>query len=376
MKETIGLYIHIPFCEKMCHYCNFLTFARQEHKINDYINYLIKEIALYQSEEYAVDSIFFGGGTPSYVAGEQIQAIMQAVYDNFQVLEDCEITIEMNPESINEEKLACYLKAGINRFSMGVQSFDNQVLRFMGRLHNRETVYQKLALLKAMGCQNLGIDLMFGNPKQTLEVLQADLEQALQLDIDHISYYSLMIKENTPFERWLATGQMQLLDDEEERDMYHLIQEQLTKNGYEQYEISNFARKHKYSRHNLKYWTLHDYLGLGLGASSNIGLERFTNLASFDSYFQAIDVGRRPIEQVELLNWSEREKEYIMLNMRLLKGFNIQDFNRKFQLDFRSKYQEVLDKHVNYGLIQFEGDYLSFTKLGLDIGNQFYIDII
>lgn len=376
MKPTIGLYIHIPFCEKMCHYCNFLTFVRREGTINQYAEYLIKEIELYKEKDYQVDTIYFGGGTPSYIDESWIAKIMEAVYENFIVLDDCEISIEMNPESVTLEKLRAYLAAGINRFSMGVQSFNDDVLKLMGRLHNRKTVFDKVELMRQAGCHNFGIDLMFANPKQDFSILEEDLYQATQLDVNHISYYSLMIKDDTPFKRWVETGQIKLITDEEEREMYHFIQTELRQHGFNQYEISNFARDGKVSRHNQKYWRLDDYLGLGLGASSNIGLKRFDNERKFEDYFQKIDRYEYPIEFVEDLDLEQREKEFIMLNMRLLKGFSIEEINQKFNIDFLTKYKKAIDKHLNYGTVMVDDQRFAFTDYGLDIGNQFYLEIL
>ncbi|MGX7108029.1 radical SAM family heme chaperone HemW [Facklamia miroungae] len=375
MKERIGLYNHIPFCQKKCHYCDFLTFVDMEDKMDEYIDYLVKEMALYHGR-YQLDTIYFGGGTPSYLAAEQMAKIMESISKHFEILPDCEISIEMNPESVTKEKVETYLKYGFNRFSMGVQSFDNATLRMMGRLHDRQKVYEKVALLKELGVEKLGIDLMFGNPKQDMAVLKHDIELAMQLPINHISYYSLMIKENTPFQRWVLTGQMRVLDDEIERKMYHYIQSELAKHGFHQYEISNFAKGEVESRHNKKYWQLENYLGLGLGASSNIDLVRFVNHRRFADYYGMIDQGKFPIQISERLSVEDREKEYIMLNLRLLEGFAFQAINQRFQINFLEKYQDVLTKHKKLGLIDYDHERIWFTEKGLDMGNQFYLDII
>ncbi|MBG9980356.1 radical SAM family heme chaperone HemW [Facklamia lactis] len=376
MKHTIGLYIHIPFCQKKCHYCDFLTFVDQDDQIEEYIQYLVREISLYGSQNYALDTIYFGGGTPSYISADQMTRIMQAVYEYFEVLPGCEISIEMNPESVTEEKVTCYLENGFNRFSMGVQSFDDRTLRMMGRLHDEKTVFNKVDLLRRLGIQRLGIDLMFGNPKQDMQVLERDIDCALSLPINHISYYSLMIKDNTPFQRWVLTGQIKILEDEVEREMYHYIQSRLIESGFDQYEISNFAKGGAESRHNKKYWKLENYIGVGLGASSNMDLIRFANYRRFKDYFEKIDQGEFPIQTSEKMNREEREKEYIMLNLRLLKGFKVADINQRFGIDFTSKYAEVLQKHQALGVIDYNEEQVRFTKYGLDIGNQFYLDIL
>ncbi len=375
-NNTVGLYLHIPFCQKKCHYCDFLTFVNRDDTIHEYVNYLIKEIQLYKDHDYSVDTIYFGGGTPSHIDADYIAEIMQAIDQNFNILPECEISIEMNPESVSREKLTAYVTAGLNRFSMGVQSFDDQVLKLMGRLHNRQSVLEKIDLMAELEVGKFGIDLMFANPRQSLEVLKEDLAIAARLPVNHISYYSLMIKDNTPFHRWIQTGQIKLVDDETERYMYHLIQEKLTAHGFHQYEISNFAKKGAESRHNKKYWTLEDYIGLGLGASSNIGLERSVNQPSFTKYFDMIDKGKLPVQSSEKLSGEEREKEYIMLHLRLLQGFDIDEINQRFKINFIEKYQDAIEKHLNYQTVGLKDNRFYFTPRGLDIGNQFYLDIL
>lgn len=375
-NNTVGLYLHIPFCQKKCHYCDFLTFVNRDDTIHEYVNYLIKEIQLYKDHDYSVDTIYFGGGTPSHIDADYIAEIMQAIDQNFNILPECEISIEMNPESVSREKLTAYVTAGLNRFSMGVQSFDDQVLKLMGRLHNRQSVLEKIDLMAELEVGKFGIDLMFANPRQSLEVLKEDLAIAARLPVNHISYYSLMIKDNTPFHRWIQTGQIKLVDDETERYMYHLIQEKLTAHGFHQYEISNFAKIGAESRHNKKYWTLEDYIGLGLGASSNIGLERSVNQHSFTKYFDMIDKGKLPVQSSEKLSGEEREKEYIMLHLRLLQGFDIDEINQRFKINFIEKYQDAIEKHLNYQTVGLKDNRFYFTPRGLDIGNQFYLDIL
>ena len=376
VQESTGLYIHIPFCEKICHYCDFLTFVNQDHLIEKYVTYLVKEMALYKDKEFILDTIYFGGGTPSYLSASLIDQIMAGIRTNFIISSDCEISIEMNPESVTRDRIQTYIDNGFNRFTMGVQSFNNDTLKLMGRIHDKETVFDRIALLKQMGVENLGIDLMFANPRQGMDILKSDIDLAMTLDLQHISYYSLMIKEGTPFERWVQTRQIQLFEDEVERAMYHYIQETLLSHGFIQYEISNFAIPGSESRHNQKYWTLQDYLGIGLGAHSNLDLVRFSNYRRFDQYFDKIDQGNLPVAYTEKLSKDDREKEYIMLNTRLLKGFKISDINRKFDINFLNKYQSAIEKHLKLGTIHIEDDQFTFTGLGLDIGNQFYLDIL
>ncbi len=374
--QSFGLYIHIPYCQKQCHYCDFLTFINRDETIDKYIQYLLKEIKLYRHLDLTVDTIYFGGGTPSYIDSQYIQHILNEINLTFHIQDDCEISIEMNPESVSEEKLQDYLEAGMNRFTMGVQSFDDQVLRMMGRIHRRDTVFEKLQMMDEMEIHNKGIDLMFGNPKQNRAVLLNDIQTALTMNINHLSYYALMIKERTAFHRWVETGQFILLDDETERSMYHLIQDELSAAGFEQYEISNFAKPGYQSRHNLKYWKLQNFLGLGIGAAGNFDLVRTQNVGELEQYYHLIDQDKLPISEKEAMDIEEREKEYIMLHMRLVNGFSLSEFQARFGSDFLNKYESVIQKHLKYKTIEVVDGNLRFTPYGLDVGNQFYLDIL
>lgn len=373
--QPIGLYIHIPFCEKKCNYCDFLTFVHREDAIEDYVKYLKKEIEMYEGKNITLDTIYIGGGTPSYLEASKMKEIINSVKTVFEIDEDVEFTIEMNPESVTEEKINTYLECGINRFSMGVQSFNNEVLGIMGRIHNRTTVFRKLKLMRELGCKNISIDLMLANPKQSIDVLREDLEIATKLDIDHISYYSLILKENTYFDIWYSQGGIELFDPEEERQMYHEVVDTLVANGFEHYEISSFAKDGKTGKHNQKYWNLKDYLGVGMGAASNIGLKRFVNYRDFEKYFEAIDRGKKPIEEEENLSIETREKEYLMLNLRMMQGFDINDMNKKFGIDFEKKYNNILQKNIESKILEVSDGKVKFTEYGIDNGNLFFRDL-
>ncbi|MGY3776011.1 radical SAM family heme chaperone HemW [Helcococcus sueciensis] len=375
MKEKLGLYIHIPFCQKKCHYCDFLTFIGHDEMIEKYVKYLNKEIEMYRDNDYILDTIYIGGGTPSYLEDELMTSILDKVKKIFTIDDKCEITIEMNPESVTEKKIQSYLKSGINRFSMGVQSFDDEVLKIMGRIHNRKTVIEKLDIMKKKGCQNISIDMMMANPKQDIEILKKDLEIASSLDINHISYYSLILKEHTHFEMWFNEGKINLYDPKEERDMYHLVTNTLKEKGFNQYEISSFSKPGFESVHNQKYWNLKNYLGVGMGASANINLVRTTNTRSFDEYFESIDNGEFPIVEREELNTEMREKEYLMLNLRMLKGFEISDINSKFNIDFMKKYKDIVEKHSKNGILEISENSVKFTEYGIDNGNMLFRDL-
>lgn len=373
--KPLGLYIHIPFCEKKCHYCDFLTFTDSDDKIEKYVETLLKEIGMYKSRKSTIDTIYIGGGTPSYLPSELMDKILKKVKETFILTDDCEITIEMNPESVTKEKIETYLKNGINRFSMGVQSFNNEVLRVMGRLHRKDTVIKNIKLMRKLGCKNISIDLMLANPRQSMDILEMDLETALSLDVNHISYYSLILKEKTHFELWINQGKLELWNPEEERKMYHKVVKTLKSKGFNQYEISSFAKPGFESVHNQKYWKLEDYYGIGMGAASNIELIRTTNTKSFEKYFDMIENGHFPIDETEVLSPVIREKEYLILTLRMKNGFEISDINKRFNIDFEKKYSDIISKHLKLDIIKIEDGRVFFTENGIDNGNIFYTDI-
>lgn len=375
MKEKLGLYIHIPFCQKKCHYCDFLTFIGHDEMIEKYVKYLNKEIEMYKGRDYILDTIYIGGGTPSYLDDYLMTSILNKVKETFTIDRKCEITIEMNPESVTEKKIQSYLDVGINRFSMGVQSFDDEVLRIMGRLHNKKTVIDKLEIMKKLGCQNISIDMMMANPKQDIEILKNDIEIATSLDIQHISYYSLILKEHTHFEMWFNEGKIELYDPKEEREMYHLVSRILSNKGFNQYEISSFSRPEFESVHNQKYWNLKSYLGVGMGASANLNLIRTTNISNFEKYFEFIDNGEFPIGEREELDLDTREKEYLMLNLRMLKGFEIDDINQKFNINFMDKYKDLVKKYSENGVLELSDNSVKFSEYGIDNGNMLFRDL-
>lgn len=374
--KGFGLYIHIPFCPYKCNYCDFLTFAKADRGIDKYVEYLKKEINMYRWKGYSLDSIFIGGGTPSYIDSKYIVEIMDLVREVFQLQDDCEISIEMNPNTLTKEKIRDYLNCGINRFSLGVQTFDDEILKILGRSHTKDIIFKDVEMMRANGVKNLSVDMMLANPKQDMQVLERDLQCIAKLDIDHISYYTLILESKTMFDYWLKKGAIQLFDDDLEREMFNRVNDQLISLGFHRYEVSNFAKLGYESRHNKKYWQLKDYLAVGLGAASNIGNIRYKNQVTFKRYYEDIDNGEIPIMERELLSEEDREKEFIILNMRMTQGFDVNVINDRFQIDFTTKYKDVLEKHLAMNNIEIKNNIVRFTHMGMDLSNQFYIDII
>lgn len=374
--SLFGLYIHIPFCPYKCNYCDFLTFSHADKRIDEYMTYLNKEIDMYEGKGIRLDSIFIGGGTPSYIDSKYIIKLMDKIKSIYSISSDCEITIEMNPNTLNEIKIKDYVSCGINRFSLGVQTFDDGILKVLGRSHTKEIVLRDIKLLRENGAKNISIDMMLANPGQDMNILENDLKVISYIDIDHISYYTLILEDRTLFKYWLDNGMMELFDDDLERTMFHRAKKKLEEYGFKRYEISNFAKPGMESSHNMKYWQQTPYIAVGLGASASYEDVRTKNYSKFGQYYEALDNGLLPIEVNEKLSSEDREKEFIIMNMRITEGFSIGEINKKFGINFVDKYNKVIEKHKEYSAVEIEGDRFKFTDYGLDVTNSFYIDII
>jgi len=331
-----GLYIHIPFCHARCGYCDFVTFTGKEDKIDSYVDDLCKEISMMSSPAVTgggsindlmgprqghsgvtVETIFFGGGTPSVLEIHQIEKILKAAHDNFEIDPAAEITLEANPESISPDKAAGWLGAGINRISIGLQAFDDVLLKSMGRLHTVEQFEAAYAAVRVAGFKNVSFDLIYGFPGQDLDSWQSTVRSAAALGPDHLSLYSLTVEEHTPFASSGVT-----VDNDLQAQMYEWARGYLKGQGLKQYEISNFARPGFDCRHNLIYWRQQDYVGLGAGAVGCMGNLRWTNQKTLATYHNDIKAGRLPRLSIESLDSSARKFENLMLGLRLREGFN------------------------------------------------------
>lgn len=368
MKKTLGLYIHIPFCERKCNYCDFLSFVMKENNDNyfklgenddivgetasvkDYFDNLLKEIdnrGEYLRDKYVVDTIFIGGGTPSAVDEEYIEKLLKKIKLHYDVHEDVEITIEANPNSLTEKKIVSYKNAGINRISIGVQSFDDDELRMLGRLHNEEMAIDKINLCRKLGIENLSVDLIFDLPDQKFESWHRTLIKAISLGVDHISAYSLQIEEGTKFYREFKMGSLSTADDEKLRKFYDLAVNELTDAGYDHYEISNFSKIGKESGHNIKYWKYEEYLGIGIGASSYILNKRWENPKVYSDYgkYSNLDLEDFDMWLNGVKENSEEEEMgiFIFTALRMKEGVNLREFKKIFGKSFREVYPDKLD---------------------------------
>lgn len=352
--NEISLYIHIPYCKEKCKYCDFLSFKNAEN-INDYKNALIKEINAFDCNKN-VKSIFIGGGTPSYINPNIIAEIMDSL-SKFSINKNAEITIEANPGTITEEKLNIYKNAGINRISMGLQAWQNTLLKTLGRIHTKEEFLENYHIVKKY-FDNINLDLMFSLPDQSFDMWAETLENSISLQPNHISAYSLIVEEDTPF----YNMKLNLPDEKTDRKMYHYTIDFLKSNGYNQYEISNFAKIGKESIHNSVYWQRGNYKGFGLGSASMIDNIRYKNTENLNDYILGIS-----ITETDKLTKNDIMEEFMFLGLRMTKGISISNFKRQFGKNIFDVYGNVFKKYANYFIIQ--DDKIALNTFGIDISN-------
>lgn len=371
----MGLYLHIPFCIRKCNYCDFLSFGETEKEIHTtYVKALVSEIEHYGDiyhNKYYVNTVFIGGGTPSLLDKSLMIELIQAIKDRFDLAADAEFTIESNPKTLTEEKLETFLNSGINRLSIGAQSFDDRLLTYMGRIHSSHDILNQYELARRCGFQNINLDLMFAIPGQTMEIWLRTLAMAIKLKPEHISFYSLQLEEGTPFFSMFEEGSLKEIDDELDRSMYHESLRLFKENGYHHYEISNAALTGRSCRHNLKYWSFEDYLGLGLGAHSFIEGTRFSNVTDLNQYI------KKPQVEWEHKNTKDDSiSEYLITGMRKMSGINLEDFKIRFGVSLESLYGKLLKKYQNDGLLNISDGWLCFTEKGIDISNKILAEFV
>ncbi len=354
-----GLYIHIPFCKSKCPYCDFNSYANMYDAAGQYADAVISEMGEYKPCD--VGTVYFGGGTPSSISPGYIEKILAAAKEKFNIKDDAEITIEANPATITEESLKIYKSAGINRISLGVQSFNNDILKTLGRIHSAKDAEDAVFLARKSGFENISIDLMFSLPNQTQKIWEEDIEKALGLPITHISCYGLKVEEGTPFAEKGVTAQ----DEETDRRMYHTLIDKLEKSGFAQYEISNFAKPGFESRHNLVYWKCHEYIGLGAGAHSYFEGSRYNNINNVWEYIK----GEKKRENVCVLSDEDKAAEKIILGMRLTEGVNRDILN----INVGNK---KIDEYIRRGYMRTVGEKVGFTVEGMDVSNYILSDLI
>lgn len=382
MRKKLELYVHIPFCEKKCLYCDFLSFSAEDDLHKAYVDKLIEEIRVQAKNysDYQISSIFIGGGTPSVIKAVYISNIMSAIYEAFIVESLAEVTIECNPGTVDIDKLLVYKQSGINRISVGLQSSVDKELQHLGRVHTYADFLYSYEKIRESGYKNVNIDLMSALPWQTLDSWKSTLKKVVMLKPEHISAYSLIIEEGTEFSKIYGSpeGRKFLPTEEVERDMYHSTIDILKNYGYERYEISNYAKPGYESKHNIGYWTGEEYLGFGIGASSYVYGRRFHVEKDIKKY---LDINMKrdimPLYQnIHELSTKEKMEEFMFLGLRITKGVLVTDFYDRFGMELIDVFEKPIQKNISFGLLKYENLYLRLTDKGLDLSNRVMGDFL
>jgi len=376
--NTLGLYIHIPFCKSKCYYCDFNSFAGRENTVYPYFQALKNEIEVYEKalQDYKIGTVFIGGGTPSFVDADYILELISNCRMHFDIEPEAEISIETNPGTLSYGKLAAYLDAGINRLSMGMQAWQDRLLKSIGRIHRTDEFIENFELARKVGFSNINVDLIFGLPGQTFNDWVETVNNVIGLGPSHISCYSLKIEEGTVFSDWLSEGKLIPVDDELDRQMYHFTIERLTGHGYRHYEISNFSKPGFECRHNLVYWEDRQYIGLGAGAHSYFNGKRYNNTYDLDKYIYYAGKRQFHRENIQEIDINEQISEYMILGLRLIQGVNVDKFKEEFGADVFNLFGEKINKLISRGLLEFNEGMLRLTKTGLDLANQVFIEFV
>ena len=376
--KNLGIYVHIPFCKRKCEYCDFVSFSNENDYKEKYIECLCKEIEHTSVEGYKVNTIYFGGGTPSYIEPELIIEVLDKIKSKYKISKTAEITIEVNPGTTSKAKLEQYRKAGFNRISIGLQSTIDRLLKLIGRIHTYDEFLETYNLAREVGFENINVDLMLALPTQTMEELVESVDKVITLKPEHISIYSLILEEGTPLYTKVKKGELELLDEESERKMYWKTKEILEKNGYIHYEISNFAKKGFESKHNMNCWKQEEYLGFGVSAHSYLEDKRFSKTDNLQEYIGNIENGEM-YKNIQINEEQDREakaKEYMLLGLRKIAGVSISEFERKFEINPLFYFRFEISKLEEEDLLEVDLDDIRLTSKGLDLANQVFEEFV
>jgi oxygen-independent coproporphyrinogen-3 oxidase len=376
LKE-LSIYIHIPFCDHKCIYCDFYSIITSDN-ISSFLQSLKKEIKYY-AENYSsnriITSIFFGGGTPSLMQPEYLEEIISSIRENFKISDEAEITMETNPGTVDKEKLRKFRSSGINRISIGVQSFNDDELKFLTRTHNSNTAVETLHIASEVGFENISLDLIFNLPKQTKEMWLSNLNQAIQLPIKHISTYSLILERGTILNKMVLDGKIKMQSDDYDADLYETTIDFLTQNGFYQYEVSNFTKPGYECKHNNAYWQYKDYLGLGTSAHSFVVGKRWWNYSSLKRYINEIKTNGNAVANHEELSPEEFHNEYVMLALRS-SGIQLNNYKNTFGDNWLTKNYSYLKKLENENFILFDDLNIKLTKKGYAVCDEILQNIL
>lgn len=383
-KQELGIYIHIPFCAKKCYYCDFISYPNMKEKQKEYVEALKKEIKSYDLQNYNITTIYIGGGTPSYIESKYIVEVLEYIKSKLNAnetkFENMEITIEVNPGTVTKEKLLDYKKVGINRLSIGLQSTNDRLLKQIGRIHKYQDFLQTYNLARNVGFTNINIDLMLGLPNQSIKDLKESIEKVISLQPEHISIYSLIVEEGTKLYKQIETGELQLPDEELERKMYWYTKSKLELAGYKHYEISNYAKPKRESKHNSNCWEQKQYIGIGASAHSYLDNIRYCNVSNLKEYISNMENVEADFEEKYIVNerqnLEDRKNEFMLLGLRKIDGVSIAMFKEKYVENPIFRYRDSLEKLVNEGLVLIDGDMIKLTNKGLDLANIVWEEFI
>ena len=375
-NKEIGVYIHIPFCKQKCYYCDFTSYCNKDNLIDDYVKALKKEIRM-QNIQSQITTIYIGGGTPSYIDSKYIVEIVDEIKKK-NLAKRPEITIEVNPGTVTIGKLKDYKKCGINRLSIGLQSAQNEILNNIGRIHNFEQFLETYQMARQVGFKNINVDLMLGIPNQRIKDLKDSLEEIIKLQPEHISVYSLIVEDGTPIANKIEKGELELPDEDTERNMYWYVKNTLELNGYVHYEISNFAKKGRESKHNMNCWNQNQYFGFGVAAHSYRDITRYSNIEKIDEYIKNVMTERLDRNRIihEVQKEHDAEKEYMLLGLRKITGVNISEFKIKFGDNPIYLFRNELKKLTDESLIIVDDDCIRLTNKGIDLANLVWEEFV
>lgn len=375
----LGLYIHVPFCAQKCNYCDFNSYKIEEkNQKTDYLISIRKEMELYKEEFKSKEftSVFLGGGTPSILTPEELTTLMENIYSNFNIGKDAEITMECNPGTLDKAKLKAIKSLGINRLSMGLQVTQDHHLKYIGRIHTYEQFEKNYKDAIEVGINNINVDLMYSLPNQSFDEWKETLNKIINLNPSHISAYSLILEEGTKFYDMYLNKEFELNDEEVDINIYNYTIDTLCKNGYHQYEISNYSKEGYECKHNIVYWQCDNYLGLGPGASGYINNYRYSNICDIKGYNKCLEYDKRPIEEKNILSKKDEMEEFIFMGLRMNKGINLDEFYKRFNIDFKHRYNDILDKLKNLNLIIEQNNNIILTQRGREISNTVFVEFI
>lgn len=371
--KKLGIYIHVPFCIKKCNYCDFYSVKWSDDLETKYIDAILTEINSYKDKinnNYIIDSIFFGGGTPSIAKPDNLNKIINGLSKLAIIDKNAEISMEANPNTLTLENLKLYKEIGINRLSIGIQSLNDEVLKNIGRIHNSQEALNAIKKAQEVGFENINVDVMFNIPEQSVEDIENTITLLVNSKIKHISFYSLKLEKGTFMYEMERKNQIVMPDEDDERNMYYVGRKIMEENNLLQYEISNFAEKGYECIHNLKYWNQEEYIGLGPSAHSFLNNIRYSNSSNLSLYFDNMSLKKYERVIQEELTEDDLIFEYIMLRLRLTEGINVSDFKQKFSVDFKEIYKMQINYLVSYDLLESVGDYIRLTKKGMDVSNS------